>query len=214
MSKVRRGCTLTSQLTWPSTKKCDGTEKFAMTDSVDGCSILPEIQFCRTRQRMDTIRVLSVGGSIPPMGAAREKPDFDIKPPLGVPLLIFTRGYLLKSFPQGDTSARQRRHEIRDFPLLGELPKAIESHLPVCQLYLWKLNPNKWSTPTTISLDPIVVTALRVVFPVESLKSATYGFACNCQVPEAWTTEASGHNIYNVHVHNVFLILKYTLYNR
>ena len=91
-----------------------------------------------------------------------------------------------------DTSARQRWFEIRAFPLLGELPKAIEPHLPVCQIYRWKLGPNMWSSPTTKSLDPIVVTALRVGFPGESHGPATCGFACNCPEPEAWTTEASG----------------------
>ena len=130
------------------------------------------------------------GGSLPPCGAARERSEFNIKPPLGAPLLIFPRGYLLKSFPRVDTSARQRGFEIRVFPLLGELPKAIEPHLPVCQLYRWKLGPSMWTSPTTKSLDPIVVTALRVGFPGESHGPATCGFACNCPEPEAWTTEA------------------------
>ena len=131
------------------------------------------------------------GGTLPPWGSAGERSEFNIKPPLGDPLLIFPRGYLLKSFPQVDISARQRGFEIRVFPLLGELPKAIEPHLPVCQLYRWQLGPNMWFSPTTKSLDPIVVTAFRVDFPGESHGPATGGFACNC--PEAWTTEASGH---------------------
>ena len=84
----------------------------------------------------------SVRGSLPPWGAAGERSEFNIKPPIGAPLLIFPRGYLLNSFPQVDTSARQRGVEIRVFPLLGELPKAIEPHLPVCQLYRWQLGPN------------------------------------------------------------------------
>ena len=87
-------------------------------------------------------------------------PEFVIRPPLGVPLLIFSRGYLLKSFPQGDTSARQWGFEIKVFPLLGEMPMAIEPQLPVCQLYRWQLGPSKWSSPTTKSLDHIVVSAL------------------------------------------------------
>ena len=57
----------------------------------------------------------SVGGSLPPWGDARERSEFNIKPPLGAPLLIFPRGYLLKSFPQVDTSATQREFEI-SFP--------------------------------------------------------------------------------------------------
>ena len=85
------------------------------------------------------------------------------------PLLIFPRGYLLKSFPQGDTSAKQRGFGIRVFLLIGELPKATEPHLPVYQLYHQQLSPTKWSSPTTKSLDPIIVTTLRVDFPGEVL---------------------------------------------
>ena len=125
-----------------------------------------------------------------PLTELPERSEFNIKPPLGAPLLIFPRGYLLKSFPRVDTSARQRGFEIRVFPLLGELPKAIEPHLPVCQLYRWQLGPSMWTSPTTKSLDPIVVTALRVGFPGESHGPASCGFACNCLEPEAWTTEA------------------------
>ena len=49
-----------------------------------------------------------------------------------------------------------------------------------------------WTSPTTKSLNPIVVTALRVGFPGESHGPATCGFACNCPELEAWTLEASG----------------------
>ena len=136
---------------------------------------------------------LSVVGSLPPWGAAGERSEFNIKPPLGAPLLIFPRGYLLKSFPQVDTSARQRGFEIRVFPLLLELPKAIKQHLPICQLYRWQLCRSMWSSPTTKSLDPIVVTTLRVGFPGQSHGPATCGFACICPETEAWTTLASGH---------------------
>ena len=163
---------------------------------MDGCNVLPETQFVGTRLRVDTTRVLSVRGSLPPCGAAGERSEFNIKPPLGAPLLIFHRGYLLKSFPQVDTSARQRGFEIRVFPLLGELSKAFEPHLPVCQLYRWQLGPNMRSSPTTKSLDPIIVTALRVGFPWESHGPAKCGFACNCPEPQAWTTEVSGRCSY------------------
>ena len=128
--KVRRGCTVTSPLTCTSTKKSDCTKEFATIDSMHGCNVLLETQFVGTRLRVDTTRVLSVGCSLPHCGAAGERSEFNIKPPLGAPLLISPRGYLLKSFPQVDTSARQWGFEIRVFPLLGELPKAIESHLP------------------------------------------------------------------------------------
>ena len=126
------------------------------------------------------------------MGVAGERSEFNIKKPLGAPLLIFPRGYLLNSFPQVVTSARLRGFEIRVFPLLGELPKAIEPHQPDCQLYRWQLGPNMWSSPTTKSLDPIAVTAFRVGYPVQSHGPATCGFAYNCPEPEACTTEASG----------------------
>ena len=80
-----------------------------------------------------------------------------------------------------DTYARQRGFKIRVFSLLGELPKAIEPHLPVFQLYRWKLCPNMWSSHTTKSIDPIVATAIRVGFPGECHGPATCGFACNCR---------------------------------
>ena len=106
--KVRRGCTVSNPLTWPSTKKSDGIKEFATTDSMDGCNVLPETKFVGTRLRVDTTQVLSVKGNLPPCRAAGERSEFNIKPPLGAPLLIFPQGYLLKSFPRVDTSARQR----------------------------------------------------------------------------------------------------------
>ena len=83
---------------------------------MDGCNVLPETQFVGTRLHVDTTQVLSVGGSLHPLGAAGERSECNIKPPLGA-LLIFHRGYLLKSFPRVDTSARQQGFEIRVFPL-------------------------------------------------------------------------------------------------
>ena len=88
-----------------------------------------------------------------------------MKPPSGAPLLIFPQGYLPKFFPQEDASAREWGFGIRVFPLLGELPKAIEPHLPVCQLFRWQLGPTMWSSTMTKVLDPIVVTTLLVDFP-------------------------------------------------
>ena len=101
---------------------------------MDGCNVLPETQFVGTACAW-TPHGFYLWGLLTPCGAAGERPEFNIKPPLGAPLLIFPRGYLLKSFPHVDTSARQQGFEIRVFPLRGELPKAIEPHLPVCQLY-------------------------------------------------------------------------------
>ena len=36
-----------------------------------------------TRLRVDTTQVLSVGSFPPPIGATGERPEYDIKPPLG-----------------------------------------------------------------------------------------------------------------------------------
>ena len=135
-------CTVPSPLARPSTKKSNGTNEFTTTDSMDGCNVLPETLFVGTRMRVDTTRVSSVRVPSPMGSCRREWSEFDIKPPFGAPLLIFPRGHLLMSFPQVDTSDRQREFEIRVFPLLGELPKTIEPHLPFCQLYRWQLVPS------------------------------------------------------------------------
>ena len=183
--RVRRRCLVPRPLTCPSAKKSDCTGMFVTTGSVDGRSVLPETQFVCTRLRIDTTRALSVENSLPPMGAAEERPEVDVKPPYGDPLMSFTRGYLLKYFPEGDTSASQWEFEIRGCALLSELPMAIEPHLPVCQLFRWQLYSNTWSSPTTKSFDSMVVTAVRVDFPWYGLEPATGGFACNCPVQEA-----------------------------
>ena len=65
MLRLRRGCRVPSSLFWPSIKKSDDIEKLAMTGSVDGFNVLPEIQFVRSRLCVDTTLVLSVGGSLP-----------------------------------------------------------------------------------------------------------------------------------------------------
>ena len=121
------------------------------------------------------------------------RPEFDIKASLGAPLLIFPRDYILKLFHKGIIQPDSRGFKSV-VPLLGELPKAIEPHLPFCQLFRWQLDPSKWSSPTTKLLDAIIVTVLLVGFPAESLRSTTGGFACNCPMPEAWTMELSGLN--------------------
>ena len=136
--------------------------------------------------------VFICGGSIPPWGAAGERSEFDIKPPLGAKLLIFPRGFLLKTFPQVDTSARQRGFEIRVFPLLGELQKAIEPHLPDFQSYRWQLGPKHVVFAYDQVAKPHRSYRPSVGFPGKSHGPATSGFACNCPEPEAWTTEASG----------------------
>ena len=164
--KLRKGCTVSSSLTWPSVKKSDGIEEFVTkTGLVNDCSVLPETQFVVTRLRVETTRILSLGGSLLPIGAAGERPEFDIKPLLGAPFLTFHRGYLLKSFPPANTSVRQRGFEIRIFPLLGELPKVIKTHLPAYLLLRWQLGARKLSSITIKSLDPIVVTVHQMGFP-------------------------------------------------
>ena len=60
--KVRGGWVHSPQ---PSTKNSDGIEKFTMTGSVDGHSVLPETQFVGARLHMDTTQVLSVGDFLP-----------------------------------------------------------------------------------------------------------------------------------------------------
>ena len=62
---VRRGCSVPNPLTFPSTKNTDGTKTLAMTGSVDSCSVLSETLFVGTCLRVDTTRVLYVGGFIP-----------------------------------------------------------------------------------------------------------------------------------------------------
>ena len=86
--KVRRGCTVPSRLTWPSTNKYDGIKEFATTDSMHGCNVLPETQFVRTGLRVDTTRVSSAAAPLT-LWEPPERPEFDIKLPLGAPLLIF-----------------------------------------------------------------------------------------------------------------------------
>ena len=157
---------------------------------MDGCNVLPETQFVGTRLRVDTTRASYVGVAFP-LAELPERGQSLTSNAFRAPLLIFTRGYLLKSFSKLDTSARQRGFEIRVLSFLGEVPKAIKPQLPVCQLHRWQLGHNMWSSPTSKSLDPIVVTTLRVGFPGESHGPATCRFVCYCPEPEAWTTEAS-----------------------
>ena len=80
-----------------------------------GCSVLPETQFVRSHLRVDTTRALSLGGPHSTNGDTGEMPEFDIKPSIWAPLMIFSRGYLLKSFPQGVICARQQWLKI-SFP--------------------------------------------------------------------------------------------------
>ena len=208
--KVRRGCTVPSQLTWPSTKKSDGTEKFVMIGSVDGCSVLSETQFVGTQLHVDTTWVLFAvvpfplwelparGQSLTSNRLWGSTPDFSSSL---YPKALSIRGYICNT----------AGFEIRVFSLLGDLSKAIEPHMPVCHLYRWQLRPTKWSSPTAKSLDSIVITAIRVGFQGESLGFDTGGFACNCPVPEAWTTEASGLLDINSMQNTHFVVLTFLI---
>ena len=64
-SKVRRGCTVPSPISWPCTKKSHSKEKLATTGSVDGRRVLLETHFVWTHVYMDTAWVLSVGVTFP-----------------------------------------------------------------------------------------------------------------------------------------------------
>ena len=156
---------------------------------------------------------LICGGFPPPLWSCRREvrvlhqtairgstPDFSSRLS---PEVFSTSGYFRKTVG----------FEIRVFPLLFELPKAIEPHLPVCQLYRWQLGPSMWTSPTTKSLDPIVVTALLVGFPGESHGPATCEFACNCTDPEAWITEESGHTrcilVENIYVYGCTVFIAF-----
>ena len=143
--KVRRGCTAPILLTWPPAKKSDGTEELVTTGSVDGRSVLPETQFVGFRLRVDTTRALFAGG----FPSSVERPELDVSSPLGSPHQIVPRGYLLKSFSQGDTSAKQWGFEIRVFHLLGDLPKAIKPHLPLASY-----TAGNWITASSLRLPP------------------------------------------------------------
>ena len=154
--KVRNGCSVQRPLTSPSIKKYNCTKTFVTTGSMVGCGVPSETQFVGTRLRLDTIRAFSAEATIPTWGAAGDRSEFNIKPPLGAPNLSFPYGYLLRPFPQVDASARQRGFEIRVFPLLGVLPKAIASTMSntrwpsyatlsrnVVHIYIYLLKPSE-----------------------------------------------------------------------
>ena len=157
-----------------------------MTGSVDGYSVLPATQFAWTHLCMGIKRDLSVGGSF----SLREMPEFDVKPHLLAPLLILSQCYLVKSFQPGRTSARQQRFKFGYFVLIGAkghrtspaclpaLPLATRSH-QVVFAYNQVIRPHGSYHPSG-------------ALPRESVKPTTGLFACNCKVPKAYTTEASG----------------------
>ena len=183
--KLRRGHTVPSPLSYPS------TNEYATTGLVGGC----DDRFSGWLQRPDGYQVCRDSparahhtgfirrGYFPPMGDAGGRPEFEIKSPFGAPLLILPWSHLVKSFPQGYNSARQRNFEIRVSHLLIELPKAIRPYLPLCQSYRWQLGHVKLSSPTTKSLDPILVIWLRCQFlgtEIDSSKPVCTNMLCPC----------------------------------
>ena len=72
-----------------------------MTGPLDGCSILLETRFVRTRQCVDTTQVLSVGGFLPSMGAAEKRPEFGNKSTFRGSTPDFSLLFSLKSFHKG-----------------------------------------------------------------------------------------------------------------
>ena len=128
-----------------------------------------------------------------PMRVAVERPEFDIAPPFGAPLLICPWGYLLMSFPQGDTSARQGGIWNKSF--LYHMWAAKGYWVPPAHLPVIPLATHSYQVFFDYVITyPIMVTAFLSGFPGESFRSVTGGFACYCPVPEVWASEASWQN--------------------
>ena len=120
-----KGCTVPRPLTWPSNKKSNGTEEFVTTSSVDGYSVLLKTHIDGTRLRVDTTHILFIGCSLPLCELPERGQSFTSNRLSGSilsPDVFTTRGYFHKKVG----------FEISFFPLLVELPKNIEPHLPVC----------------------------------------------------------------------------------
>ena len=108
-----------------------------MYDSMNGCNVLPDTWFVGTRICVDLTRFALVGGSLPIMELPERIQSLTTNCLYGLHYSLFLpQRYFLKYSSQDDSLARQRGI---GFPLLGELPKAIEPQLPICQLYRWQL---------------------------------------------------------------------------
>ena len=100
------------------------------------------------------------------------------------------QGYFLKSFPWGDTYARQQGFEI-------------SFHSPRWTANGYQASPARLPTMAMGNRSQLVVFAYNLVvwthrcyrpqvgFPMESLGLTTGEFVCNCPVPKAWTMEVS-----------------------
>ena len=76
--KVRRGCTVPNTLSWPFTKNFDGTEMFATTGWLQRPAGDP---VCRDPFAHGHNMGFISRGFLPPMGAAGERPEYNIKAP-------------------------------------------------------------------------------------------------------------------------------------
>ena len=104
--KVRRGCTVSSPLTWYFTKISIGTE---CDNRFRGWLQHPAKDPVSGDMSVHGHHTDLICREFPsPMETAGQRPEFDIKLPLGARLQIFPQCYLLKLLPQGDIYARQR----------------------------------------------------------------------------------------------------------
>ena len=142
-----------------------------MTGSVDEWSVASETQDVGTCLRV----ALFVGVPVPYQSYQRLA-RVRHKATLGAPLLIYSRGYLLMFFHKG-ILPQENRGLKSVFNFMGQLPKATETHQPICQLYCWQLGPTKWPSPTTKSFIPHYSYRPSSGLPRESLEPATCGLA-------------------------------------
>ena len=184
---VKRMCPIPSPLTWQSTKKTNGSNEFATTDSMDGL----ETTFVGTRLRVDTTRVFYVGVPIPlgrlPERGQRTTSNRRLWHHSLVFLEVISWSLFHKLILAQDSGGWNQSIPTPRWAANGH--RATPARLPANPL---ATRSSMWSSPTTKSLDTIVVAVLWVGFPRDSHGSATCGFACNYQEPEAWTTEVSG----------------------
>ena len=130
---VIRRCTVYSPLTWPSNLDirwhwdvCDNRSNGWLQHPAGD-------HVCRDRPACGHHTGLYLSTFPFHMGADGDRPEIDIKPPLGVPILIFPRVNILKSFPHEDISARQRRFGIR-----------VVNHLQHCNHYCCYYDKYYW----------------------------------------------------------------------
>ena len=187
---MRRGYTLPSPLTWPSNLEIQWHIKACNNRLIGWLQSPAGDPACRDPHARGHHKGFISRLFSPPKVAAGERLKLFIKAPLGALLLNFPQRYILKSFPQEDSSARQLRFEI-SFPS----PR-------------WAAKGHR-ATPARLPVTPLATRSKHVVFaydqvvrphrsyhpsgglPIGSLGPATGRLACNCLMAEVWTTEAS-----------------------